>query len=229
MQDTKPLLRLRRICKSFRIGILTTDVLRGIDFEVQSGEMTAIIGSSGGGKSTLMNIIGLLDEPTSGTYEFEGQDVLSMGDWAQSAIRNRKMGFVFQQFHLLPKLSALENVALPLMYRGFSARSVREDCCRMLDKVGMGDRYDHKPTELSGGQQQRVAIARSLVGSPSILLADEPTGALDSKVGQEIIDLFKKLNGEEKITILMVTHDSKVAGQCRRVVRVNDGQLVTAS
>ncbi len=226
MSKEPALFHLENIRKSFQIGILKTEVLRGINLDIHAGEMTAIIGTSGGGKSTLMNIIGLLDTPTEGFYSIEGENVLALDDRALSTLRNRKIGFVFQQFNLLSKLSALENVAIPLLYRGESQSSTEKRAAAMLEKVGMAERMHHKPTELSGGQQQRVAIARALVGSPAVILADEPTGALDSKVGQEIMDLFLRLNREERITILLVTHDPKIAGQCQRVVRVKDGLVV---
>jgi putative ABC transport system ATP-binding protein len=220
------LFHLEAIRKSYRMGILTTEILRGINLTVKPGEMTAIIGTSGGGKSTLMNIIGLLDVPTSGQYFFGGQNVVELDDRAISTIRNQKIGFVFQQFNLLPRLTAVENVSLPLLYRGVSEAAAYKKAKEMLEKVAMGDRGHHRPTELSGGQQQRIAVARALIGEPSIILADEPTGALDSKVGQEIMDLFIRLNREEKITIILVTHDPKIAAQCRRVVRVKDGLIV---
>lgn len=187
--------------------------------------MAAITGTSGGGKSTLMNIIGLLDEPSSGTYSFEGKEVINLNDDELSGIRNKKIGFVFQQFNLLPRLSAAENVAMPLLYRGESIRKSSLIARSFLEKVGMGDRADHNPMELSGGQQQRVAIARALAGNPSIILADEPTGALDTKVGQEIMDLFLRLNQEDGTTIVMITHDPRIAAQCERQFNISDGLM----
>lgn len=221
--NTAPVIQLRSIKKNFRVGILDLPVLKGIDLSIFKGEMAAITGTSGGGKSTLMNIIGLLDEPTSGNYSFEGKEIINLNDDELSDIRNKKIGFVFQQFNLLPRLSAAENVAMPLLYRGESIRKSGMIARSFLEKVGMGDRADHKPTELSGGQQQRVAIARALAGNPSIILADEPTGALDTRVGQEIMDLFLRLNREDGITIVMITHDPRIAAQCKKCFNICDG------
>ena len=220
-----PVIQLKDIKKNFRIGVLDLPILKGIDLSIFQGEMTAITGTSGGGKSTLMNIIGLLDEPSSGTYSFEGKEVLHLDDDKLSTIRNKKIGFVFQQFNLLPRLSAAENVAMPLLYRGESIGKSNAIARTFLEKVGMGDRADHNPMELSGGQQQRVAIARALAGNPSIILADEPTGALDTKVGQEIMDLFLRLNKEDKITIVMITHDPRIAAQCEKCFTISDGLI----
>ena len=177
----------------------------------------------------MMNIIGLLDEPTSGTYAFEGREVVNLDDDELSGIRNEKIGFVFQQFNLLPRLSAAENVAIPLLYRGESIRKSNLIARSFLEKVGMGDRADHNPMELSGGQQQRVAIARALAGNPSIVLADEPTGALDTRVGQEIMDLFLRLNKEDAITIVMITHDPRIAAQCEKRFNICDGLVESRS
>jgi putative ABC transport system ATP-binding protein len=224
-----PVIRLRGIKKNFRVGILDLPVLKGIDLDIYNGEMAAITGTSGGGKSTLMNIIGLLDEPTSGTYAFEGREVVNLDDDELSGIRNEKIGFVFQQFNLLPRLSAAENVAIPLLYRGESIRKSNLIARSFLEKVGMGDRADHNPMELSGGQQQRVAIARALAGNPSIVLADEPTGALDTRVGQEIMDLFLRLNKEDAITIVMITHDPRIAAQCEKRFNICDGLVESRS
>ncbi|PKK89465.1 MAG: macrolide ABC transporter ATP-binding protein [Candidatus Wallbacteria bacterium HGW-Wallbacteria-1] len=221
------MIHLEDIIRNFRVGILDFPVLKGINLSIMEGDLAAIIGTSGGGKSTLMNIIGLLDEPTSGKYEFEGENVLNLNDDAISLIRNKKIGFVFQQFNLLSRLTSTRNVAMPLLYRGLSTRAAEARARAVLEKVGMGDRTEHKPTELSGGQQQRIAIARALVGEPSIILADEPTGALDTKVGQEIMDLFLKLNRDDGITIVMITHDPRVAAQCHRCVRIQDGLIST--
>lgn len=219
-------IRLEGIQKSFRIGVLDMPILKGIDLVVGKGELTAIVGTSGGGKSTLMNIIGLLDEPTSGRYFLEGENVLSLDDDRLSEIRARKIGFVFQQFNLLPRSTALENVALPLVYRGVSRGEGEARALAMLEKVGMKDRAWHRPAELSGGQQQRVAVARALVGNPSLILADEPTGALDTRVGQEIMDLFASLNRDDGITVVIITHDLRMAAQCRRQVRIRDGLVL---
>ncbi|HOY65255.1 MAG TPA: ABC transporter ATP-binding protein [Candidatus Ozemobacteraceae bacterium] len=218
-------IRLERIEKKYRVGAVDLPVLRGIDLTIGRGECTAIIGTSGGGKSTLMNIIGMLDTPTSGRYFFEGRDVLALDDSGLSSIRGRRIGFVFQQFNLLPRQTAIENVCLPLVYQSVPTHEAVSRARVMLEKVGMGDRGNHLPTELSGGQQQRVAIARALVGNPSLVLADEPTGALDSRVGQEIMHLFLQLNRDLGITVVMITHDPKVAAQCTRQVRIRDGLL----
>lgn len=224
-----PVIQLKNIKKTFRVGILDLPVLKGIDLSIYKGEMAAITGTSGGGKSTLMNIIGLLDEPSSGAYSFEGKEVINLDDDELSGIRNKKIGFVFQQFNLLPRLSAAENVAMPLLYRGESIRKSNTIARTFLEKVGIGDRADHNPTELSGGQQQRVAIARALAGNPSIILADEPTGALDTKVGQEIMDLFLRLNKEDGITIVMITHDPRIAAQCEKCFNICDGLVESKS
>lgn len=221
--ETPPLIRMHGIRRTFTIGDTEVEILKGVNLDIEAGQMVSIMGTSGGGKSTLMNIIGLLDSPTEGSYYLEGREISDIDDMELSTIRNQKIGFVFQQFHLLPKLTALDNVCLPLVYRGISEKDQHEKAREMLEKVSMSDREHHRPTELSGGQQQRVAIARALVGSPSIILADEPTGALDSKVGQEIMSLFLELNQEERITTVLITHDPKVAKQCQRVVRIQDG------
>ncbi|NCB39206.1 MAG: ABC transporter ATP-binding protein [Erysipelotrichia bacterium] len=220
-----PVIQLRDIKKNFRVGVLDLPILKGIDLSIYKGEMAAITGTSGGGKSTLMNIIGLLDEPSSGAYSFEGKEVINLNDDELSGIRNEKIGFVFQQFNLLPRLSAAENVAMPLLYRGESIRKSNMIARSFLEKVGMGDRADHNPMELSGGQQQRVAVARALAGNPSVILADEPTGALDTRVGQEIMDLFLRLNKEDGITIVMITHDPRIAAQCEKCFNISDGLI----
>ncbi len=225
-RSSPEVIRLEGIRKSFRIGVLDMPILNGIDLTVGKGELTAVVGTSGGGKSTLMNIIGLLDEPTSGHYLLEGENVLSLDDDRLSDIRARKIGFVFQQFNLLPRSTALENVALPLVYRGVSRGEGEARAMAMLEKVGMKDRARHRPAELSGGQQQRVAVARALVGTPSLILADEPTGALDTRVGQEIMDLFTSLNRDDGITVVIITHDLSMAARCRRQVRIRDGRIV---
>lgn len=220
------LIELRGITKTYHIGDMAVDVLRGVDLSVESGELLAIMGESGGGKSTLMNIIGFLDTPSAGGYRFEDQDAGHLDDNDLARIRNQKIGFIFQQFNLLPRLTALENVSLPLVYRGVQHHRRERVAKEMLERVGMADRMTHRPPELSGGQQQRVAIARALSGRPSLILADEPTGALDSQVSQEIIDIFLELNQESRITTVMVTHDPKVGRQCRRTVRMADGCLI---
>lgn len=219
------MLRLTNIGKTYSLGPLSIEVLRGVDLEVNRGDMLSIMGSSGSGKSTLMNIIGLLDCPTRGSYFLNGREVSAMGDDALSAIRNTSIGFVFQSFNLLPRLTAQENVGIPLVYRGMESQEIARRAREALDKVDMGERADHQPHELSGGQQQRVAIARALIGEPSLLLADEPTGALDPDIGKDIMALFTRLNDEEKMTIVIITHDPGVARQCRRRTSLGDGLL----
>jgi len=214
---------LKEIHKSYKIGPVNVEILKGVNMTIKKGEMIAIVGQSGCGKSTLMNIIGLLDTPNSGTFRLEGRKVGELSDNELSEFRNKKIGFVFQQFNLLSRLTALQNVGLPLVYRGYPEKERNRLAKKMLDKVGMLKRAAHKPTELSGGQQQRVAIARALVGSPSIILADEPTGALDAQVGQEIMDLFIQLNQQDGITIFIITHDMAIAKQCNGFVRMKDG------
>ena len=220
------LIGIRDVRKSFPLGPTTIEVLKGVDLEVQEGDMLSIVGTSGCGKSTLMNILGFLDTPTSGSYAFKGKETAHYSDDELSRIRNREIGFVFQQFHLLPKLSARENVCLPLIYRGTPEKEQREVAGSMLEKVGLAEQMEHRPNMLSGGQQQRVAIARTLAATPSLILADEPTGALDSKVGQDIMDLFLALNRDEGITVIIITHDPKIAAQCRRQVRMRDGVIL---
>jgi putative ABC transport system ATP-binding protein len=223
---TMSLFKLENIRKSFTLGPVRVEVLKGVDLEVRAGELVSIMGTSGCGKSTLMNVIGFLDQPTSGRYLMEGRETSSLSDRELSTIRNQKIGFVFQQFNLLGRLTALENVCLPLIYRGMGEREQRRIAREMLELVGMAERAGHKPTELSGGQQQRVAIARALAGSPSIILADEPTGALDTRVGQDIMNLFLDLNAAQAITTILITHDPHIAAQCRRVVRMKDGVIM---
>ncbi len=218
-------IELKGITKTYHISDMAVVVLKGVDLTVERGELLAIMGESGGGKSTLMNIIGFLDSPTSGAYNFEGQDASNLTDNQLAHIRNQKIGFVFQQFNLLPRLTALDNVCLPLVYRGMDISQRREVARGLLEQVGMGDRMEHRPPELSGGQQQRVAIARALAGKPALILADEPTGALDSQVSQEIMDIFLGLHQNQKITTVMVTHDPQVGQQCQRTVRMADGRL----
>ena len=221
------MLKMHGIHKSYKIGPNAVEVLKGIDLEVTNGEMVSIMGQSGSGKSTLMNIIGLLDRADRGSYSVDGTDVAQYSDRELSALRNRKIGFVFQSFFLLSRLSALDNVGVPLVYRGLHKAEIRQLSQTYLERVGMGERSHHRPNELSGGQQQRVAIARALVGQPSLILADEPTGSLDSRVGQEIMALFTALNQTEGMTVVIITHDAKVAAQCQRVVYMRDGYLAT--
>ncbi len=221
-------IKIENLFKSYYLGPVKLPVLKNISMEIFPGEMVSLMGTSGCGKSTLMNILGLLDKPDEGQYMFEDESVLAADDNRLSIIRGRKIGFVFQQFYLLPKLDIVNNVALPLTYQKVSTRDRRNRAIEYLEKVGMGEHLHHKPKELSGGQQQRVAIARALVGNPSLILADEPTGALDSRVGQDILDTFIRLNEEEKITVVIITHDANVARQCKRQIRMKDGKILPA-
>ncbi len=199
--------------------------LRGLSFYVKSGEVVSIMGPSGSGKSTLMNILGCLDRPTSGQYFLDGEDVSQLNDDKLADIRNKRIGFVFQNYNLLPRTSALGNVMLPLRYNRDGKTNHKELAASMLEQVGLGDRIDHKPYELSGGQQQRVAIARALINDPAIILADEPTGNLDSKSGEEIMELLSKLNKEKKVTLIIVTHDPDIAKITQRVIHIIDGKV----
>ncbi len=223
------MLSLVDIRKSYATGPIETEILREIRLDVYKGDLLSIMGPSGCGKSTLMNIIGLLDRPTSGSYFLKGREIEVMSDAELSTLRNASIGFVFQSFHLLPRLTAWENVAVPLVYRGTGPAIMRRRAHEMLEKVGMEDRAGHRPAELSGGQRQRVAIARALVGEPDILLADEPTGALDANTGGEIMRLFAGLNAEEELTAIIITHDREVARQCARRARILDGVLSEAA
>lgn len=216
------MIKLIDVTKSYFLPKITVEVLRGITLEVQQGELVAIVGPSGSGKSTLLNIIGCLDRPTSGSYLFEGIDVVEKTDDELAQIRNLRIGFVFQSFNLLPKLPAWKNVAVPLLYAGVSMEDRRERSMSLLKKVGLEPRANHSPSELSGGEQQRVAIARALVNNPSIILADEPTGNLDTRAGLEIIDIFRQLNSEGS-TIVMVTHEQSVTDSAKRIVTIRDG------
>lgn len=218
---------LKDVRKSYRIGKVEVPALRGITLEVEEGEFTSVMGPSGSGKSTLLNIIGCLDHPSGGSYILGGREVNGLGDAALAAIRNRMLGFVFQSFHLLPRMTARQNVELPLVYRGVPPRQRRRLAGEALAAVGLEAEAGRRPTELSGGQQQRVAIARALVGQPALLLADEPTGNLDSRTGEELMELFSRLNRERGITILQVTHDERMARYSRRIVRLQDGQIVS--
>ncbi|MEZ4614625.1 MAG: ABC transporter ATP-binding protein [Caldilineaceae bacterium] len=205
------------------MGEVEVRALRGIDLDIWPGELVAIMGPSGSGKSTLMNVIGCLDVATTGTYKLDGVDVSDLSDMQLAEIRCRKIGFVFQSFNLLSRTTARSNVELPLIYAGMRGRKRREQAEEMLTLVGLGDRQDHRPNELSGGQQQRVAIARALSNNPAMILADEPTGNLDSKTSVEIMELFQRLNREQGITIVFVTHDPETAAYCKRVIQVRDG------
>jgi putative ABC transport system ATP-binding protein len=219
------MIELSHITKIYRMGGVDITVLSDVSLKVQSSELIAIMGPSGSGKSTIMNMLGCLDRPTSGSYRFEGREISSMTDDELASIRNVKIGFVFQTFNLLPRFTALKNVEVPLIYNGVPARLRKERAMPLLQQVGLGERMNHKPTELSGGQQQRVAIARALVNHPMLLLADEPTGNLDSRSGEEILNLLVGLN-QQGVTIIIVTHDQTVAARCNRVVSVKDGQII---
>ena len=218
------ILSMRQIVKQYPMGDETQTVLRGIDLDVRKGEFVAVLGPSGSGKSTLMNIIGCLDTPTSGTYTLDGRDVGGLNEDELAQVRSREVGFIFQSFQLLPRQTALENVELPLIYSGVPARERKLRAQQMLERVGLSDKLDHYPSQLSGGQQQRVAIARALANRPAILLADEPTGALDQQTGRQVMTLFHDLN-EEGNTIIMITHDIGIARHARRIVRLLDGVL----
>lgn len=218
------ILNLQHIYKDYQQEKLVVPVLKDVSLQVEEGEYVAIMGPSGSGKTTLMNIIGCLDRPTSGEYQLAGEDILKFKDKEMSDVRLRSIGFVFQSFHLMPRSSAMDNVALPLSYAGVKKRERRERATRALERVGLGDRITFKPTQLSGGQKQRVAIARAMVNNPKILLADEPTGALDSKSGKQIMELFSDLN-KEGVTIVMITHDKSIASHAKRVVSIIDGEI----
>ena len=222
------ILNLQNIYKDYQQEKLVVPVLKDVSLTVEEGEYVAIMGPSGSGKTTLMNIIGCLDRPTSGTYELAGENVLKLKDRELSDLRLKSIGFVFQSFQLMPRESAVENVALPLTFRGEPRKERKKErrsrATKALERVGLGDRVNFRPTQLSGGQKQRVAIARAMVNHPKILLADEPTGALDSKSGEQIMELFDSLN-EEGVTIVMITHDPKIAAKAKRIVRIIDGEI----
>lgn len=217
---------LRNITKTYYMGENSFEALHGINFHVEKGELVTIIGQSGSGKTTTMNIIGLLDRATTGEYYLNGKDASNLTHDEQAEWRNKNIGFVFQYFFLLNRLSAIENVGLPLKYRGMHRKEINERVLEMIDKVGISKYAHHKPNELSGGQRQRVAIARALAGSPSIILADEPTGALDSKTSQEVLDLLIGFNKNDGATVVIITHDPEVARQGGRVIRIQDGSIV---
>jgi putative ABC transport system ATP-binding protein len=216
---------IKNMYKVYTMGENKVTALNGINLHIDAHEFVSVVGPSGSGKSTLMNMLGCLDVPTSGTYALDGQEVSKLNDDKLAEIRNFKVGFIFQKFNLLQKLSAVENVELPLVYQGVHAKEARERAIRSLAGVGLEDRMNHKPNELSGGQQQRVAIARALVTNPPVILADEPTGALDSKTGIEVMEILKKLN-ESGNTIILITHDNNLAMKAKRMVRISDGQIV---
>lgn len=214
------------LTKTYQMGDVQVQALKGVSFEVKQGEFVAIMGPSGSGKSTLMNLIGCLDTPTEGTYMLDDVNVSELDDVSLAAVRAQKLGFVFQQYNLLPRQTALHQVELPLMYRGIAARERHARAAAALEIVGMGERMEHKPSELSGGQQQRVAIARALAGSPSLLLADEPTGALDTKTSVEIMGILQRLNREQGLTVVLVTHENDIAAYASRVIHVRDGEIM---
>ena len=221
----EPVIRIADLTKTYDTGATKVPALRRVSFQIQPGEMVAIVGQSGSGKSTLMNILGCLEVPTSGEYWLDGEYVADLGDSALASIRNAKIGFVFQSYNLLPRLNALEQVKLPLIYR--RARRRTDLAQAALVRVGLGDRMHHTPNRLSGGQQQRVAIARALVTEPEIILADEPTGNLDSSMSLEIMDVITRLNSEQGMTIVLVTHEQEIAERCRRVITLHDGRIAS--
>jgi ABC-type lipoprotein export system ATPase subunit len=225
------IIELQDIRKTYRMGDIVVPVLRGVSLTVDRGELVALMGTSGSGKSTLMNVLGCLDRPDSGLYRLDGEEMSHLSADQRAMVRNHKMGFVFQSFNLLPRTSALDNVAMPLTYTTdhLSEREARRRAAEMLARVGLQDRMDHEPSRLSGGQQQRVAIARALINRPPLLLADEPTGNLDSRTSEEVLAMFQVLNQKEGITIIMVTHDANVALCAQRVIRIHDGMIVDRS
>lgn len=220
------MIELTDIAKTYRMGNVEICALCGVSLRVGPGELIAVMGPSGSGKSTLMNVIGCLDRPTAGSYRFEGREISDLTDDELAAVRNVKIGFVFQSFNLLPRFSALKNVEVPLIYSGVPGRQRRERAAPVLERVGLGERMHHKPSELSGGQQQRVAIARALVNNPPLILADEPTGNLDSRSGEEILNIITDLN-KQGVTIMIVTHDRDVAARCKRIINLKDGRIVS--
>jgi putative ABC transport system ATP-binding protein len=219
------LIELNDIKHTYKLGNVNVDVLKGINMSIEQGEFVSIMGPSGSGKSTLLNIIGCLDKPSSGSYEIDGQHIEKLNDNQLADIRNQFLGFVFQSFHLLPELDAISNVELPLIYRGMSTGERRKKAEKALEAVGLGERLHHRPTQMSGGEQQRVATARAFVGEPSVILADEPTGALDSQSGQNIMAIFQKLNTELGITIVQVTHEEEIANHGTRIFHLKDGEI----
>lgn len=224
MDENRPLIEMKDIYKIYQMGSEEVRANDGISLSIEKGEFVAIVGKSGSGKSTLMNIIGALDVPTEGEYYLGGEDVSHMSDNQLAEIRNKMIGFIFQQYNLLPRDNLLENVELPLLYAGVPNPERKERALRSLEKVGLADKWASRPKQLSGGQQQRVSIARALAGSPSLILADEPTGALDSRTSRDVLDFMKELNREGN-TIVMITHDSSIAMEARRVVRIHDGKI----
>jgi putative ABC transport system ATP-binding protein len=222
-----PMISINDLRKIYRMGDVEVAALQGVSFDIHQGEFVAIMGPSGSGKSTLMNLIGCLDSPTSGSYQLDGKEVAQLSDNELALVRGSKLGFIFQQYNLLARQSALRNVEMPLIYRGASASERRRRAMIALQIVGMGDRTHHRPNELSGGQQQRVAIARALAGSPAVILADEPTGALDTKTSAEVMGILQRLNREQKLTVILVTHEPDIAAYAERVLVVRDGKLIS--
>lgn len=220
-----PIIQLTNISRSYKNGQVLIEALKDVNLSIEEGEFVSIMGPSGSGKSTLLNILGCLDKPTSGTYEIAGRRVEKMGDNQLADIRNQLLGFVFQSFHLLPDLNALENVELPLIYRGLGGKERRKRSIEALKSVGLEKRIYHRPSQLSGGEQQRVAIARAIVGNPKVILADEPTGALDSKTSETIMEIFQELNKERGITIVQVTHEKNIAQYGKRIYHLLDGKI----
>ena len=226
-KDKKLLINMKNIVKKYYIGEPNElEILHGIDVKIYEGEFVAIVGESGSGKSTLMNIIGVLDKPTEGEYYLDGINVQNASEKDMNNIRNQKIGFVFQNFNLIGRTSALKNVELPMLYAGISSKKRTERAIELLKKVGMEERCNHQPNELSGGQKQRVAIARSLANDPSIILADEPTGALDSETSRIVMDIFHELNVKQKKTIILITHSKELAEECPRVITIKDGRII---
>ena len=223
--DRVPLVEFNDIYKIYKLGGEEVHALDGISFKIYQGEFVAIVGQSGSGKSTCMNIIGCLDVPTSGQYKLNGKDISKYRKNELAEVRNKMLGFIFQQYNLLPKLNVMNNVALPLLYAGKSKSEQKKSALQALDRVGLKDKAKNKPSQLSGGQQQRVSIARALAGNPSVILADEPTGALDSKTGREVMEFLKKLHSEGN-TIILITHDNSIAAQTERIMRITDGKIV---
>ena len=219
------MIKFTDVYKIYQMGDTEVHALDGVSFEINEGEFVAIVGQSGSGKSTAMNIIGCLDVPTSGTYELAGVDVSTMDDDQQAVIRNKMLGFIFQQYNLIPTLNVLENVELPLLYGGMSVSERRAAALQALDMVGLSSKYKNRPNQLSGGQQQRVSIARALAGNPGVILADEPTGALDSRTGREVLSFLQKLNAAGH-TIVLITHDNSIAVQAQRIIRLQDGRII---
>jgi putative ABC transport system ATP-binding protein len=220
------MIKLQNVYKTYQIGEHQVHALDGINVKIEDGELISIMGASGSGKTTMMNILGLLDRPTSGHYYLKNKEVSKLNRNDLAYLRNRTIGFIFQQFFLFPRWNALQNVMLPLVYRDTPLGEMKKRALESLARVGMAEFINHKPSELSGGQQQRVAIARALVGHPAVILADEPTGSLDSKTGQDVMNLLIELNQKEKATIIIVTHDNNVAKQCSRIIRISDGKII---